>query len=277
MAKLNNLLVKAITPQQSFITMLRCLKENRAPSGVTLESILIDFGFHVYNYFPELEVNELIKDIQYRLLVNNLVYYGLKVNESFISAKIKSFDFKTINFNLLKGVSCMAIKKNSEPVVSADVKEETDNVPMAKTAKTAKIKKAKEPKEPKGQGATGYVCDLLMERKYTDEELLEKVIAKYPDRTEKQVKVYLSVQRSEINSGRKTSHVLKADEKGLERLVSHDGKIVPYSQVPKKPASKKERKLLASLTGIDPVTKNKKDVSEEVEPVKATKKKIVTK
>lgn len=115
--------------------------------------------------------------------------------------------------------------------------------------KPVKAKKEKKEKVPRALGATGRVCQLHMERKFTDEEILAKVKAEYPDRTDKQIKVYLSVQRAEINSGRKAGFKLTEGEKPLERLVKDAaGKTVPYSSIPKKQAVKKEKKLLKELT-----------------------------
>ena len=141
------------------------------------------------------------------------------------------------------------------------VQNNAENTAVKKTVKKKAVLKVNKPK-----GATGRVCELLMERKYTDEQIVELIQKEYTDRTEKQIKVYCQVQRADINSGRKPSYKVPKDQK-LERFVDDvDGKVIPYSTAPHKTSRKKkenkERKLLKKHTNIPVETVDKKDLKE---------------
>lgn len=70
--------------------------------------------------------------------------------------------------------------------------------------------------------------DLLLERKYTDEEIFEKVSKAFPEKTVKQI--YCNNWRFWINN---LSGMKSIKENPVERLFLEDGKIIPRSQKPK--------------------------------------------
>ena len=119
-----------------------------------------------------------------------------------------------------------ATKKATKKIV-----EKTENKIVEKTEKKAKEKKER------SLGATGRVCELLIERAYSDEDIIKIIQAEFPDRTVKQIKVYISCQRADINAGRKKQFVV---DELLVRLVKEDGELKPYT--PKtKTKTKKEK------------------------------------
>lgn len=105
-----------------------------------------------------------------------------------------------------------------------------------KTVKKETVKKETVKKVP--LGATGRVCELLVQRAYTDQEIIDTIMKEFPERTEKQIKVYISVQRADINAGRKKQFVVDTP---LVRLVEKDGELVPYT--PKERVKKSKTKL----------------------------------
>ena len=129
----------------------------------------------------------------------------------------------------------------------------------------------KKEEEVKSVGATTRVCQMLVERKYTDEEILSTIKKEYQDRSEKQIKVYISCQRNDINAGRKKRFIVDSP---IERLIKVDGKIIPKSQAPAKPSKKKidpENDPLKKIAGID-LQGGKAKAAREIAKVKKLKK-----
>ena len=87
----------------------------------------------------------------------------------------------------------------------------------AKKAAPAKKAVAKKTDEPRKLTPTGRMCELLMERKYTDAEILAQVQSEFPEKTNIK-KAYVSIQRSDINAGRKKNFTVPAN-KPLKCLV----------------------------------------------------------
>lgn len=50
--------------------------------------------------------------------------------------------------------------------------------------------------------ASALINNLLLERKYTDSEILEKVIKVFPEKSRKNVREHVSVNRSMLNAGK---------------------------------------------------------------------------
>ena len=244
MALLKTETIRIISNQQAFVQSVKRCLENQAPHRMTLEDLVYTWWCAcIGSDLPEdglpffrREINDIIRIIQVKLLEKGFRSVNKDINTVFIKHWLVNFNIdRPVNFSLIREESIMATKKKSK-VETVTSKKSVD----------------KKEKTPRPKGATGYVCELLMERKFTDEELIEKVQGQYPDRTEKQIKVYLSVQRAEINAGRKAGFKLGKSDKPLERLVRHEGVIVPYSQAPKKSTAKKEKKMLKKHTNIDP-------------------------
>lgn len=83
------------------------------------------------------------------------------------------------------------------------------------------------------KSATYRMCELLLERRHTDDEIIETIKNEFPEKEEIFIRRGCSTQRAQINAGRKIGFHIKNDEK-LEALVVHKGKLIPYSQAPKK-------------------------------------------
>ena len=156
------------------------------------------------------------------------------------------------------GDDIMAIRKSSDipatvPANTTPATKTAAIVKPTKIGKTAPAEKApKAEKAPRALGATGFVCGLLTQRKYTDDQIVKLTLDEYPDRTEKQIKVYVSVQRAEINAGRKAGHVVTTP---IDRLVEYNGKVVTYASVPKASETRKaasDKSALKRHTSIDP-------------------------
>jgi len=107
-----------------------------------------------------------------------------------------------------------------EGEMAAKKKTTTTTTKKATAKKKAPAKKKVVAKKEKKIGATSRVCELLCERAHTDEEIIKIIEKEYPDRNEKQIKMYLSCQRGDINSGRKPiwTGLAKADENPIVRL-----------------------------------------------------------
>lgn len=149
----------------------------------------------------------------------------------------------------------MAIRKSSD-IPATETTKTAAIVKPTKIGKSAPAEKAlkapKAEKAPRALGATGFVCTLLTQRKYTDDQIVKLTLDEYPDRIEKQVKVYVSVQRAEINAGRKAGHVVTTP---IDRLVEYNGKVVTYASVPKASETRKaasDKSALKRHTSIDP-------------------------
>ena len=132
--------------------------------------------------------------------------------------------------------------------------DESEDSPMAtkKSSQSTGSTKSSTPKESKKLSSTGMgmTRTLLMERKHTDDEILERVIKEHPSFPRR----FISCKRSEINAGR--SSKFDVGENPLERLVRDEkGKLVPASSVVKEektPAPKKDSK---KATGSKKVAK----------------------
>ena len=116
----------------------------------------------------------------------------------------------------------------------------------------------------------GMIRDLLLERKYTDEEIFEKVDKAFPGKT----KIgYCNNWRHWIN---KLSGMKEVEKNPVERLFKVDGKLVKKSAMPKKERKStkkytKENDPLNKIAGIN-VHDKEKPVAEKKT---ATKKKAV--
>jgi hypothetical protein len=71
---------------------------------------------------------------------------------------------------------------------------------LSKETKPAAVKKTLVgKKKEKGPSATGYARELLIKRKHTDDQIKAMILKRFADLTEKQVSVYVSIQRSNLN------------------------------------------------------------------------------
>lgn len=247
MALLKQTVIKAQTLHYAFLTMVKsCERNERDIHGILEKWYTIAFSEKkLFDGFTDDRetINELIRDIQLKLLRMGYGEQGLL--------------FKPNRFK-------QHFYKGEVPMAKNNVEKKT-TVKKAVVKKTVAKKKAVlNVSRPKG--ATGRVCDLLMMRKYTDEQIVGIIQTEFTDRNEKQIKVYCQVQRAEINSGRKPTFNVTKDQK-LERFVEIDGKVVPYSTAPRKSNTNKKKKeskkrgLLKKHTDI-PETVNKKELKE---------------
>lgn len=155
-----------------------------------------------------------------------------------------------------KVVPASEVKKNeSAPIPTPEVKKDIPaGTPEVKPEKVKKEKAPKEPKPERELGATGYVITLLVQHKYTDEEIIAMTKAKYPDRSEKQIKVYISCQRGDINSGRKMKWQKVAGKVIVPLVKNEKGELIAKAELPKpakKAAVKKEKPLLKNILDGD--------------------------
>jgi len=205
----------------------------------------------------EVRMNDVFRTIQYELLAQGFRNQSLPIPEpvrrraealqfifedralalkmlaesgDFTTAKLFAYEEESeagklfIHFTGEEGA--MALRKTTAKVEKEKV---------AKVAKAAKEKVAKRP------GATSRVLDLLLEKKYTDEDIVESIRKEYPDRNEKQIKVYISCQRGNLNSGRSRDYDAKKSGK-IER-IGGETKPEKKADVPTKkaPVAKKKK------------------------------------
>ncbi len=123
--------------------------------------------------------------------------------------------------------------------------------PAAAKKATAPVKKAEakapaKASEEKGLSRNGFMTAMVLEKKYTDEEIYEMTVKKYKECR----KPAISVARWTLNQA------LSAD-KQIERLVKVDGKNVPLSKAPAKPKKSARKAVdpdkdpLKKVAGID--------------------------
>lgn len=151
--------------------------------------------------------------------------------------------------------------------------------PSKSKAAQAKNKNDAVKKERKGSNTPGKLMDtLLLERKYTDEQIMEKVNKAFPGK--KIPATYLNNHRWNLNNlahyGKNTS----AKDKPLEKLVMYEDKLVVKSVVPK-PERKAQKKYtkendpLLKKAGIN--VHDKKEEKKAAPKKKATPKKKAVK
>lgn len=118
-------------------------------------------------------------------------------------------------------------KSASQPAKKAEPKKATSE--KASEQKASPSPKApKEKKQP--QLTPNKMCrDLLLERRYTDEQIAEKVKATFPDA--KFDKGYVSTTRIDLNKGIYKTVEEDVSKNPLVRLEEHEGKILPYEKI----------------------------------------------
>ena len=153
----------------------------------------------------------------------------------------------------------VAAKKVVAPVVKKPVVQSPTPAPKKVVApvvkkeiveKVKKDKPVKEAKPPREQGATGYVVGLLVQHAFTDDEILEMVQKKYPDRSEKQIRVYISCQRGDINAGRKKKWQELAGKRIVPLVKDEKGNLIPKAELPrpeKAVVAKKQKPKLSEV------------------------------
>lgn len=88
------------------------------------------------------------------------------------------------------------------------------------------------PKESKGKSINIRVRELIQERKYTDEQIADKIAKEFPGKTFKIH--YISIKRWDLRND---------TGKTYPKLVKHEGKLIPKDKVPKKADTAKSRNL----------------------------------
>lgn len=91
-AKLSFQSIRAITLQQAFVVMLKACQHDRAPKDVTVQTVISNFGGIIYYKLPELSINELILDIQRKLILRKCQEIGIPYT-LFFEGFIKQFNF----------------------------------------------------------------------------------------------------------------------------------------------------------------------------------------
>jgi len=76
--------------------------------------------------------------------------------------------------------------------------------------------KIEEKKSGSHKSSCGLLVQLLLQSKFTDSEIIKKVLEEYPDRTEKQIQICLCSKRCDINKG----------EERYKKLHEQAGKIL---------------------------------------------------
>ena len=121
-----------------------------------------------------------------------------------------------------------AKKKTSAKVKKPAAKKKPVKKSAKKVAKKATAKKGASKKAAKKNGAKGgttIACEMLAQYKYTDDQIMAAIVKTHP----KFKRAYISIQRADINSGRKSQHMPKGVKK-LERLIREGGKLIPVSK-----------------------------------------------
>jgi len=152
------------------------------------------------------------------------------MNEKIVRIRPKVVSVNETNSNVVK----MGIIKD-EPV--ADIKGKLVNTvkkfPSVKKDSKKVVQKPKvvqkvfeeiiidkdkigEKKNDSHKSSCGLLVQLLLQSKFTDSEIIKKVLEEYPDRTEKQIQICLCSKRCDINKG----------EERYKKLHEQAGKIL---------------------------------------------------
>lgn len=146
-----------------------------------------------------------------------------------------------------------AVAKKPEEKKSAikpNVKKPTENVKATK-----KVLR---------DGEYQFTTELILKRKFTDEDMCKQIISKFTERTEKQIMKAISACRYFMNAGkRKCFTPAKDGSNKIEQLVEFNNKVIPISQKPKivKQSKRKvdpENDPLGKYAGIGPNAKKDK-------------------
>lgn len=147
----------------------------------------------------------------------------------------------------------VAKKKEVTKEATAKKKDPTKSkaaLAKAKNDANREKEKTKTPKTAKGPKPGSMIRDLLLEQKFTDEEIFEKVDKVFPGKTKQG---YCNNWRHWIN---KLSGAKEFEKNPIERLFKVDGKLIKKSAMPKpeRKAKKKyteENDPLKRVAGID--------------------------
>jgi len=102
------------------------------------------------------------------------------------------------------------------------------------------VKKVAEPIVAKTLSVCQYVYRTLLQKKFTDTELLEDALKNYPTADKKRVQSYISGGRCDLNSGRSTLAAQQKIALPIVRLIrTSDGKLIPKADAPKATKVKK--------------------------------------
>jgi len=133
--------------------------------------------------------------------------------------------------------SSMATTKKVIPTAKSTKEQNNGSAPVvAKKVvlpKAEKPNKAVKPKAEKGSKvpritANSLCRELLLERKYTDDQITAKIKEVFPD--SKFTNVYVSTTRVDLNKGYYKKCIVKEP---ISKLVEKDGKIVPSEEIKK--------------------------------------------
>jgi len=133
--------------------------------------------------------------------------------------------------------SSMATTKKVIPTAKSTKEQNNGSAPVvAKKVvlpKAEKPNKAVKPKAEKGSKvpritANNLCRELLLERKYTDDQITAKIKEVFPD--SKFTNVYVSTTRVDLNKGYYKKCIIKEP---ISKLVEKDGKIVPSEEIKK--------------------------------------------
>lgn len=152
-----------------------------------------------------------------------------------------------------KKVAKKAAEKKSAPVAKKVAAKKT---PAPATKKAAPVKDT-EPKAPR-LTANSLCRQLLLERQFTDEQILEQVKKVFPD--SKFTKSYISTTRVDLNKGVYKNETV---ETPIQKLVEHEGSVVPYEDVKKareeaEAARKAQKKAEKKTPAAPPAAAKKK-------------------
>lgn len=224
--------------------------------------------------FPEKgeSFNRLVLAIQYELLMQGYYRAG-----KLPSARFKqNYEAATTFNNLLYSktsqmlrsyeshseLQSLTIYQSEEESIMATNKTNTKTAPKKKVA-------SKKGTTSKVKGGTTIACDMLLEKKHTDEEILAVIQKTHPN-----FKIgYIGIQRADLNAGRKRQDS-GCDKTPLVRLIREGKKLVEKSAAKKAPVKKsvvKKTPVKKAPTKGTPVKK----IAPKMTKKKVSKKKVV--
>ena len=186
--------------------------------------------------FPEGRTLQKLKvALQYGLVYNAHVRTHIKPTEKFLTNYRRSTDFSSGVDELNTCLSKFEDYNSLSKIIIQGV-----NMTTKKKVK-AKAKVEKRVKEKKLTMAS-FICDLLLERKYKDEEIVKKTKAKFPGK--KPAVLNVRDLRSWINAGKRAgidapkNPIVEIDPPAPKEKVKPSGKVEPKVKAKKKVKAK---------------------------------------
>lgn len=245
---------KILTQAQAFSSMIRAATRDNCqrfnPTKIVLEWWSTAFPMKP---FPEGGINaqEAALAIHYQLAKNGYEKYSVKPPSRFLKNYEAAVNFKQDSdfadpslraAERLTELSQITIYKNTN---------EGETIMATKKANKKATKKTTNGNGNNG-GINAFVCDLIMQDKYTNEEIVSKAAAHDSEAGSRVTNAYVNAYREAINEGKREKFGYPKPKKPLQEIGGEE------KPAPAKKAAKKAEKKAEKKTAKKPAKKAKK-------------------